>query len=186
MSIGIKNRTNSTSPTYRAFAVGLVSGVLIALSLLSTNLAAAEPERHSDPKGRVLSYVLPAGWDNERFNNGRNFTRTGILDDSNILGVIPRERDAYSTLENIRRDRSAVNAVQNHIQRSSKVYDLNGFQVWEAIYDAQIRGRNVVFHDVMIFSDNLMIEVHLNASKPVYESYLPDLQTVVLSMREVE
>lgn len=174
----------SRNPTRLQSVTGHPARLLVALILLTViAICSAAETRRSDPDN-LVSYVLPDGWDDQRTGNGRHFTRAGLPDDPNFLGVLPRARDDYSSLENIRRDRSAVHAAQDHRQRSSQVRRVNGFEVWESIYDAQIRGQAVVFHDAMMFSDDLVIEVHLNASKRDYADFAPDLQLVVESMQE--
>ncbi len=51
------------------------------------------------------------------------------------------------------------------------------------MFEANIRGQDVVLHTCLMISETLMINVHLNASKPVYEKYLPDLRSLVASIR---
>lgn len=143
--------------------------------------SAAQAERITEPKG-LVTFDMPDGWSNDRFKNGRHFTRTGSSDDPNILGVVPEERDKYMTLQAMSEGRKHVTTMQDQRQVFEKVTRMNGFDVWESVTEANIRGQDVVFHTYLMFSDALMVDVHLNASKPVYKEYLPDLRSLVQSV----
>ncbi len=52
----------------------------------------------TEPRG-LIAFEIPDGWSNERFKNGRHFTRAGSADDPNILGVVPEHRDSHMTRE---------------------------------------------------------------------------------------
>lgn len=156
-------------------ALLLVAVVFIGFS------GVAQAERLTEPKG-LVTFDMPDGWSNDRFKNGRHFTRAGSSDDPNILGVVPEERDTYMTLEAMSEGRKKVIAMQEQRQVFEKVTRINGFDVWEFVAEAHIRGQDVVLHTYLLFSDALMIDVHLNASKPVYKEYLPDLRSVVQSV----
>ncbi len=156
--------------------------VLIAFAFVLT-CGVAHADRQTDPKG-LVSFDMPDGWSNDRFKNGRHFTRAGLPDDPNILGVVPEERDEYMTVEAMSDGRKKVAARQEHRLVREKVTRINGFEVWEAVHEARIRGQDVVLHTFLLFSDALMVDVQLNASKPVYEEYLTDLRSLVKTVTD--
>ncbi len=157
--------------------------ILIAVSLVGLwSGSNALAERLSEPKG-LVTFDMPDGWDNERFSNSRHFTRDGLSDDPNILAVVPERRDEYMTLKKMSEGRKQVHASQEHRLVSEKIVRINEFEVWEAVYKAKIRSRDVVLHTYLMFSDTLMVEVHLNSSQDVYEKYLPDLHSLAKSVR---
>ena len=161
----------------------ITSIVLTAITLASIGLIfSASAERVSEPRG-LVTFDMPDGWSNDRFGNGRHYTRAGSSDDPNILAVVPERSDEYMTLEKMSEGRKQVNAAQDHRLISEKTHRMNGFDVWEAVHEANIRSQDVVFHTYLLFSDTFMIEVHLNASKDVYSQYLPDLRRLVRSVR---
>lgn len=141
----------------------------------------AQAERLTEPRG-LVTFDMPDGWDNSRFKNGRHFTRTGLPDDPNILGVVPEARDKYMTMATMRAGRKQVHAMQEHRQVFEKMTRMKGFEVWEVVVEATIRDQDVVLHTFLMISDTLMVDVHLNASKSVYEQYLPDLRRLVKSV----
>ena len=147
--------------------------------------ARADDASRTDPKN-LVKYTMPAGWTNDRMKNGRHYTRVGLPEDPNMLAVIPELRDAYMTMEKMRAGRQSVHAAQEHRQISEKMSSFNGFEVWEAVFEATIRGQPVVMHTYLLISDTLMVDVHLNASKDVYARYLPDLRKVVRSVQALQ
>ncbi len=161
----------------------LISLLLTAIVLTVIGLVfSASAERLGEPKG-LVTFEMPGEWSNDRFGNGRHYTRDGSSDDPNILAVVPELKDEYMTLETMSKGRKQVNLAQDHRLVSERVHRINGFDVWEAVYEAEIRSQNVVFHTYLMFSDTLMIDVHLNASKDVYKTYLPDLRRLAHSVR---
>lgn len=154
---------------------------LVLVLVLGVCACVAQAERLTEPKG-LITFDMPAGWSNERFRNGRHFTREGKPDDPNVLGVVPERRDVYMTLTNMRELRKLTLEAQDHPQVFERTTRRNEFEVWEVINEATIRDQDVVFHTYLMFSDELMVEVHLNASEPVYKEYLPDLRSVVESI----
>lgn len=104
----------------------------------------------------------------------------------NMLAVVPERRDAYMTLSKMRDGRKRVHEAQGHRQISEATRSFNGFDVWEGVFEATIRGQPVVMHTYLLISDTLLVDVHLNASKGVYADYLPDLRTLVLSVRALQ
>ncbi len=151
------------------------------LALLSAGDVRAD--QMSDREG-LVTFDMPSGWSNDRFNNGRTFTRKGLADDPNILAVVPERNDGYMTIEKMSEGRNNVHAAQEHRLIREKTYRLNGFEVWEAVHEAEIRSQDVVMHTYLMFSDTLMVDVHLNASKNVYKKLLPDLRKLAKSVRE--
>lgn len=164
--------------------------VLLFLALLAAagaspaeNSAGDSAEvRRTDPDN-LVSFRLPALWNDDHFANGRHFQRADRPDDKAILAVLAELREHYPTLEQIRTGRTGVHQTQGHRQVSSDEKQINGFDVWEAVYTANVRGDDVIMHDFMMFSDTRFIEVHLIAAEADYETYLPDLLAVVDSMR---
>lgn len=159
--------------------------ICMALLMVMVGSNLVQAENLTDPKG-LVTFSIPDGWDNERFQNGRNFTRVGLPDDPNILGVVAERRDAYMTMDAMRAGRKQVYAAQGWRLVSEKMSQMNGFEVWEAVNETNIRDQNVVFHHYLMFSETLMVDVHLNASKNFYVDYLPDLRSLVNSIRATD
>lgn len=164
--------------------------ILSSLFLASTALAlgrragAADVPR-TDPS-KLVQFTLPAGWTDERMKNGRRFTRVGLPEDPNILAVIPEVRDEYMTVASMSEGRKRVHATQGHRQISEAMHSFNGFQVWEGVFEATIRGQPVVMHTYLLVSKTLLVDVHLNASKGVYPEYVADLRALVRSVRALQ
>ena len=161
------------------------TSICMALLMVMIGSNVAQTENLTGAKGLVI-FNIPDGWDNERFQNGRNFTRAGLPDDPNILGVVAERRDAYMTMDAMRAGRKQVYAAQGWRVVFEEVSRINGFEVWEAVNEANIRDQDVVFHHYLMFSETLMVDVHLNASKNVYVDYLPDLRSLVNSIRATD
>ncbi|XOV83495.1 MAG: hypothetical protein ACFHXK_22005 [bacterium] len=156
--------------------------LLLVFSTLMVTVTTAADERRTDPD-KLVSYIMPLEWNNTHFANGRHFQRADNPANKAILAVVPEVRDEYMTLEQTRSGRSRVHEIQGRKQVYSAVKQINEFEVWEAIWEANIRGDDVIMHDFMMFSDTRLVEVHLIASTVDYPEFLPDLRKVVASMR---
>lgn len=156
--------------------------LLVVLAALTASCAVASDARISGHKD-LVTYVMPSGWNNERFANGRHYQRADDPDNKAILAVMPEVRDEYMTLEQTRTGRTGVHEVQGHKQVYSAETQINEFEVWESIYAANIRGDDVIMHDFMMFSATRVVEVHLIAGVEDYQAFLPDLRAVVASVQ---
>lgn len=136
----------------------------------------------SDADG-LIEYAMPEGWTNTRISSGNHFSRADEIDDSAILGVVPRKRGSAPSVDEVRIGTTSKHEFQGHKLITEETSNMNGFFVWEAVYEAEIRGRDVILHDYFLFSEELQVEVHLNAARERYEEFLPDLRTVVGSIR---
>ncbi|MEZ5459965.1 MAG: hypothetical protein R3E65_11870 [Steroidobacteraceae bacterium] len=168
--------------THRSVIISLLAASL-ALASIGSSHAGDAPR--TDPK-QLVEFMLPSGWTHERMKNGRHFTRVGMPEDPNMLAVIPEPRDEYMTMVKMRDGRKRVHAAQGHRQVSEAMQSFNGFEVWEGVFEATIRGQPVVMHTYLLISDGLLVDVHLNASKGVYADYLPDLRELVRSVRALQ
>jgi hypothetical protein len=160
-------------------AAGLASA-LIACSG-SDSGSVAEPNR-TDSDGLIV-YAMPDGWTNTRISTGDHFSREAQPDDPTVLGVVARKRHPSVSIEQIQTGTIGKHELQGHKLVEQSTTDRNGFTVWEALYEADIRGQSAVFHNYFLFSDDLQVEVSLNTPGNEYESLLPDLHTVVESVQ---
>jgi hypothetical protein len=158
--------------------------LVIAMALVAACGGSApgiEADR-SDEDG-LIRFGMPQGWTNTRISSGRHYTREGMPEDPTVLQVAPREHHPAVTFAQVQEGTRGKHEVQGHsiIRESTK--DKNGFTAWEAVYEANVRGDDVVFHDVFLYTDGLLVEISLNARKNDYDSYVGDLLAVVESVR---
>ena len=161
------------------------AAVLTVWSLAACSDTQQSPQieaTHADSDG-LIEYAIPDGWTNTRISTGNHFTRDDRLDDPAVLGVIPMRRGSVPSIEQLKEGTAGKHEIQGHEMIMEAVSELNGFSVWEAVYEAEIRGQEVTLHDYFLFTDELQVEVHLNAAREEYENFLPDLRTVVGSVR---
>ena len=163
----------------------VLAAALIVWSLAACSDAQQSPQieaTHTDADG-LIEYAMPDGWANTRISSGNHFTRDDRPDDPAVLGVIPMRRGSAPSIEQVQEGTAGKHEIQGHEMVMEEVSELNGFSVWEAVYEAEIRGQEVILHDYFLFTDELQVEVHLNAAREEYEDFLPDLRTVVGSVR---
>ena len=60
---------------------------------------------------------------------------------------------------------------------------MNGFEIREATYTAEVRGQSVAYHDLFLFQDKLQVELSLNTSADAYDTYLSDFRAIAGSIR---
>jgi len=137
----------------------------------------------SDEDG-LIRYGMPEGWTNTRISSGNHYTREGMPEDPTILQVAPREHHPSVSIEQFQEGTRGKHEVQGHTIVRESTGDKNGFTVWEAVYAANVRGDDVIFHDFFLFADGLLVEVSLGTHEEQYDSYIGDLQAVVDSVRQ--
>lgn len=144
------------------------------------------PTNQTDRRG-LVRYAMPDGWVNTEISTGDHYTRAGV-EDSPILAVVARERvqrEAAPTIEQVQEGTKGKHEIQKHTLIEDSTRTQNGFTVWEAVYEAKPSGKDVIYHDVFMFTDALQVEVNLNGYPQDHEQFIPDLQTVVESLRRV-
>ena len=174
---------------FSRWAVKRLGTVVIAVTIAWTTAACSDAQQsshiavtHSDAAG-LIEYGMPDGWTNTRISTGNHYTREGRPDDPAVLGVIPMRRGSVPSIEQVKEGTAGKHEIQGHEMIMEETSDMNEFSVWEAVYEAEIRGQDVILHDYFLFTDELQVEVHLNTTREEYEDFLPDLRTVVGSVR---
>lgn len=159
--------------------------IFTSITLLLAACSSPEiPTNSTDSKG-LIRYAMPDGWTNTKISTGDHYTRVDI-EDSPILAVVARERvqrEAAPTIPQVQEGTKGKHEVQQHTLIEESTRSRNGFTVWEAVYEARPKGKDVVYHDVFLFTDALQVEVNLNAYPQDHEKFEPDLQTVVQSVQ---
>ena len=130
----------------------------------------------------LIRYAMPDGWTNTKISSGDHYTRVGV-EDSPVLAVVARQRTSAPTVQQVQEGTRGKHEVQGHTLIKESTRTQNEFTVWDAVYEASLRGQEVVLHDVYLFSDALQVEVTLNASRQDHEKFAPDLQAVVESVQ---
>lgn len=137
----------------------------------------------SDEDG-LIRYGMPAGWTNTRISSGKHYTREDMPEDPTILQVAPREHHPSVSIEQFQEGTRGKHEIQGHAIVRESTTEKNGFTVWEAVYEAHVRGDDVIFHDFILFADGLLVEVSMGTRKQDYDSYVGDLVAVVNSVRQ--
>lgn len=132
----------------------------------------------------LIRYGMPEGWTNTRISSGYHYTREGLPEDPTVLQVAPRKRHPSVSIEQLQEGTRGKHEIQGHAIVRESTKDKNGFTVWEAVYEAHVRGDDVIFHDSYLFTDGLLVEVSLGTNKEFYDTYVGDLLAVVDSVRE--
>lgn len=160
----------------------------LILACLLLSACGAESQGGPAPNRRgpsgLVAFALPEGWTDSRFNDGQHFTRPGT-DDPTVLAVVATPRDTSQSVAAFLAERRGVHAAQHHVPITDEMLAFNQFQVWHAFYEGRWREQKLMLDHYYLFSDALQVEVYLNTSEPTYQSYLPDLLTVVRSVRAV-
>jgi len=160
---------------------------LYVLTLMTLLLAACGgpdvvPDR-TDSDG-LIRYAIPDGWENTSISSGDHYKREGI-ENSPILAIVARQRTSAPTNQQVQEGTRGKHELQGHALLDESTRMQNGFTVWEAVYEANLRGQEAILHDVYLFSDALQVEINLNASRQDHEKFIPDLQVVVASLQAI-
>ena len=137
----------------------------------------------SDEDG-LIRYGMPEGWTNTRISSGNHYMREGMPEDQTILQVTPREYRPAVPIHQFQEGTRGKHEIQGHALVRESLKEKNGFTVWEAVYQAHVRGDDLVFHDFFLFADGLLVEVSLGTRKEDYDKYVGDLVAVVNSVRQ--
>jgi len=130
----------------------------------------------------LVRYAMPDGWTNTNISSGDHYKRVDV-EKSPVLAVVARQRSSVPTIQQVQEGTKGKHEAQRHTLTKESSRTQNNFTVWEAVYVATLRGQEVIFHDVYLFSDALQVEVSLNASRQDHEKFEPNLQSVVASVR---
>jgi hypothetical protein len=125
---------------------------------------------------------MTEGWTNTKISSGDHYTRVGA-EESPVLAVVARRRTSAPTVQQVQAGTKGKHEAQGRTLISESSRTRNGFTVWEAVYEANLRGQEVVLHDVYLFSDALQVEITLNASRLDHEKFESDLQAVAASVQ---
>jgi hypothetical protein len=161
---------------------------LLVLTSITVLLSACSnpdiPTNSTDSDG-LVRYAMPDGWTNTEISGGDHYMRADI-EDSPMLAVVARERvqrEASPTILQVQESTKGKHEVQKHTLIEESTRTRNGFTVWEAIYEARPKGKDVIYHDVFLFTDALQVEVSLNAYPQDHKTFEADLRTVVESVQ---
>lgn len=143
-------------------------------------------EANRTDEEHLIRYGMPDGWTNTRISSGNHYTREATPEDPSILQVAPREHHSAVTIKQVQEGTRGKHEIQGHTIVHESTDEKNGFTVWEAIYEANVRGDDMVFHDFYLFTDGLLVEINLNTYKNLHERYVGDLRAVVDSVRANE
>lgn len=138
------------------------------------------PDR-SDRKG-LVEFAVPAGWNNEG-GSGRHFRRENSDENQAIIYIDALQRPASLEIDVVWEQTKGKHKMQDQVLAQENSSVLNGFELREAVYKANVRDQDVVYHDIFLFNDNLQIEMSLNAAADVYSGYLGDFRAAVGSVR---
>jgi hypothetical protein len=159
------------------------SVILLALSACNgTAQTTGETPNSIDSKG-LVEFHLPAGWIRLASSQSSRFVPEGADRENAMLGVIPDERYPGIDIETFWQNTMAKHEFQGQVRVRESSSRVNGFDVREAVYEAERNGQAVVYHDYYLFTDALQIDLHLNATKQAHQRYEKDLETVALSIR---
>lgn len=142
----------------------------------------ADIEPNQRDSKNLVEYSIPAGWTNTRISTRNHFTREGRPNDATVLGVVATTLHSSITIEQIKEGTTGKHELQGRTRISEVDRSMNGFTVWETVYEAKIRTQEVIFHDIFLFAKNLQVVVNLNTTKTNYQSYLPGLLAVADSV----
>ena len=162
-----------------------VSYLLIALSVcLGDVSSAAEPPNTGDSKG-LVEFFLPSGWHRLPSSRSSRFVPDCADAGNAMLGVIPEAPYPSFDLETFWANTKAKHEIQGQSLVRESSCTLNGFDLREAVYEAERNGQAIVYHDLYLFSAALQIELHLNSTADAHRRLAPDLQTLAASVREL-
>lgn len=145
---------------------------------------ASEPPNRIDKTG-LVEFYLPPGWMDLPSSQKSRFVPEGADRDNALLGVIPTAEHRPPDIDWFWQNTIAKHEIQKQKLISETSSNLNGFEVREAIYEAERKGQQLIYHDYFLFSERLQIELHLNGTKEAYQRCAQDLITLAQSLREL-
>ena len=159
--------------------------LLLALTAcVDDTSSAAEPPNTRDSEGMV-EFFLPPGWVRLPSSRSSRFVPDGADRENAMLGVIPEELYPAYDIDAFWGNTKAKHEIQGQSLLRESSSTMNGFEVREAVYEAERNGQTVVYHDLYLFSGALQIELHLNATEDAHRRLAADLQTLAESVREL-
>lgn len=139
----------------------------------------------SDEDG-LIRYGMPEGWTNTRISSGNHYTREAAPEDQSILQVTPRAYQTSVSIEQFQEGTRGKHEIQGHALVRESMAEKNGFTTWEAVYEANVRGDDVIYHEFFLFTEGLMVEVSLGTLKRDHDRYVNDLVAVANSVRPAD
>jgi hypothetical protein len=165
------------------------SSALVLFFVIACVLAACDSQQIAtnqvDSKG-LVSYFMPEGWTNSRISSGNHYTRVGRPKDPTVMSVQTVPGPNSLSIEQIIENRKGKLEMQGFTEVRSSDREERGFVIWEGVFEGERRGEAVIWHDHLFFSHELSFEVNLIARQQEFEEYLPDLLTVLESVRLAE
>ena len=162
-----------------------LSYLLLALAGCSGDApSVAEPPNTQDGEG-LVEFFLPPGWVRLPSSRSSRFVPDGADRENAMLGVVPEELYPSYDIATFWANTKGKHEIQGQSLVRESSSTLNGFELREAVYEAQRNGQTVVYHDYFLFSDALQIELHLNATEDAHRRLSADLQTLAASVREL-
>lgn len=134
----------------------------------------------------LVEFGTPAGWNNEDSNSGRHFSRNDPAEDQAMIYVDALDRPPSLGVDFIWEQTKAKHEIQEQVLKGETARNANGFDLREAVYEAEVRGQNVIYHDVFLFRDKLQVQMSLNAASDVYPAYVDDFLAMVNSVRPLD
>ena len=142
--------------------------------------------RDTVDRNGLVEFGTPGGWNNEDSNSGRHFRRNDPAEDQAMIYFEALNRPPSLEVDFIWDQTKAKHEIQEQVLQEESTRSLNGFDVREAVYEAEVRGQSVTYHDVFLFRDQLQVQMSLNAASDVYPAYVDDFRAMVDSVRPLE
>lgn len=131
----------------------------------------------------LIEFGIPAGW--SRTGTGErnlHFKRDDPAENQIMIGIAAFGRPALSN-DDLWVNLKGKHEIQGHALVEEKSTTMNGFEVREGTFSAEVKGQTIVYHNVFLLTDMLWVDLNLNADQKMYESYLSDFRAIVGSVR---
>jgi len=94
-------------------------------------------------------------------------------------------RSGSPDIDTIWQNTKAKHEIQDQRLVEESTSTMSGFEVRQAIYEAERKGQALVYHDYFLFSEALQIELSRNGTQQAYQRCAPALETLAHSVREL-
>lgn len=166
----------------RPLSAPLTMFALCACAESDSEFASGLTPDRTDRKG-LVEFAVPSGWNNDESGSGRHFRRENPEENQAIIYIDALQRPASLKIDVVWEQTKGKHKIQDQVLTQENSSMLNGFELREAIYQANVRDQDVMYHDVFLFTDDLQIEMSLNAAADVYDGYVGDFRATVGSVR---
>jgi hypothetical protein len=134
-----------------------------------------------DPQG-LVRYAAPEGWTEERSPSRVRYLPGGSSKDPSVIVLKAQPRSEVFTPVEYMEQAEGKHEQQGHVKLSQTQSTRGEFEIHEAVYTRDSSDGSPIYHQVALFSEDLQIEVYLNAAGEMYEQHLPQLRRVVDSV----